>query len=318
MNFKKKIYKNLNRTKILFKDKIIIPIMKKIVFPFFAEHGFRSVLKTKSFTVNQNSQTEIHSLICHNHIYCYLYCIKSLLIHIQNCSVVVHDNGSLTSKDKLNLKKHIKGVIIHDLAKADRAVISQLKNYPLLKRLRGKHVLLKKLTDFSILSKTGKIIALDSDILFLDRPDEIIQWSESNEKIALLSDESPLVSYQDVYLPSSPFKYVPSLNSGLICYYTNMLDFDLAEKAFAIPEFDTKFRPNGIGDQQFMAINFGEAKHNKNLSIKRLSPDLYIHNRELNKKEVILKHYWNAKNSPKSLFIYLRDKKRIYESIRIK
>ena len=282
---------------------------------FFNRYGFSSVLKTKSFTVNQNSQTEIHSLVCHDHLYCYLYCIKSLLMHLHDCSVIVHDDGSLTRKDKLHLKKHIKGVIIYDLIQADRAVLPKLQKYPLLKKLRSQYVLIKKITDFSLLSKTGKIIALDSDILFLNRPKELIQWSESNKKTALLSDESPVDSHQDRFLINTSFKYIPSLNSGLICYYVDMVDLDLAEKAFALPGFWTTFRPYGIGDQQFMALNFGEAKHHKNQSVRRLSPYLYAHNRQLYNKKAIAKHYWSARSSLKSLLIYLRDKKRVHKSI---
>jgi hypothetical protein len=175
--------------------------------------------------------------------------------------------------------------------------------------------LVKKLTDFSLLSKTGKIIALDSDILFLDKPDKIIQWSESNKKDALLSYESPLISHQDRYLPKTSFRYVPSLNSGLMCYYSGMLDLGLAEKAFAIPGFYTSFRYHGIGDQQFMAVNFGEAKYRKNLPVRRLSPRLYIHNRQLRSKGAVAKHYWSARFSLKSLLVYLIDKKKVHKSI---
>ena len=290
--------------------------IKKKIFPTFAKYGFSSVLKTKRFTVNQNSQTEIHSLVCHKDVYCYLYCIKSLLIYLHNCSVIVHDDGSLTYKDKLHLKKHIKGIIIYESIQANRLVLPKLQKYPLLKKLRGQYVLLKKLTDFSLLSKTGKIIALDSDILFFNRPEELIQWSESNKKEALLSDESPVISYQDRFLPNTSFKYVRSLNSGLICYYANMLDLDLAEKVFALPQFNnTSFRYNNVDDQQFMAVNFGEAKSQKNLSVIRLSPFLYVHNRQLQRKDVKAKHYWFAKYSLKSLLIYLRDKKIVHKSI---
>ena len=287
------------------------------IFPFFIKYAFRSALKTKSFAADPASQTEIHSLVCHKDMHRYLYCIKSLLTYIHKCPVVVHDDGSLTGKDKLRLKEHIKGVKIYSPAEANRIVLPKIQKYPLLKKIRSQYVLAKKITDFSLLSKTGKIIALDSDILFLSRPKDLIQWAQSDKKEALLSDESPHNSYQDKYLPKTPFKYIPSLNSGLICYYTDMLDFELAEKVFELPMFHTDYRDHGIGDQPFMAVNFGEAKHNKNYPVRMLSPYLYVNNARLCSKNAIAKHYWLARASLKAMLAYLMDKKRVHKSIKI-
>jgi len=183
-------------------------------------------------------------------------------------------------------------------------------------KVRARHALIRKLTDFSVLSESKKIIALDSDILFFESPGQIIRWVASDNNTALLSCESPGYSYQDRHLSRGKLKYIPVLNSGLICYHANMLDFALAEKACSIEAFNTTFRLQGIDDQQFMACIFGEAEHNIGVQIERLDPDRYIHDKvQLFRKDAIAKHYWFAKSNLEALSTYLNDKRRIHRKI---
>jgi len=291
-------------------------IIKRISYSFVTKYLFKSILSTESIKSNNNSQTEIHSLVCHGDLYIYLYAIKSFIKNTTSCSVVIHSDGSLSNEDEDLLKKHIEGVKIYSIKEADEIVMSKLKKYPLLRELRRKNPLLKKLTDFHFLSESEKIISLDSDILFFKKSEEITNWIRSNEKSALLSDETPVNSHQDKYLCKTNLNYVKNLNSGLICYYKDMIDLGLAEKCFKLKGFMTLYRPNGIGDQQFMAVNFGEARETKNIKVNRLDPNKYIHNREIKNESAIAKHYWSAKHSLRKLLIYIKDINGVHMSIK--
>jgi len=278
---------------------------------------FKNIQNTKPIKSDNKSETEVHSLVCHRDLYVYLYSIKSFIKNTtNNCSIIVHDDGSLTEDDIRMLKKHIEGLKIYNVKEADKIVIPKLEKYPLIKKLRSENVLLRKLTDFYFLSKTGKIISLDSDILFLRKAKEIKNWIDMDKKEALLSSEYPVNSHQDKYLINTELNYVKNLNSGLICYYKSMINLELAEKCFKMENFVTLYRPNGVGDQKFMAVNFGEARERKNIKINRLNPNLYIHNRNIENKYAIAKHYWSSKYSLRKIYAYYKDVNRVYNHIK--
>ena len=291
-------------------------LFRKYLYYLVSRYYFKSVLKTSPISSYKNAKAEVHSLLCHKDLYLYLYSIKSFIQNTSDCSIIVHDDGSLTSKDKSILNTHIENVKIYGYKEANEIVNCKVDAYKNIRKLRETYPLLKKLTDFHLLSKTKKIISLDSDILFLRKSNDIIKWIQSTKKYAMLSDESPVFSHQDKFLINTHFKYIKNLNSGLMCYHKDMIDLPLAEKCFSLKGFITTYRPNGVGDQQFMAVNFGEVQYKNNISVKRLSALKYVHNKKIWKKAVIAKHYWSAKGSLRSLLVYCKDKIKVDEILK--
>jgi len=137
--------------------------------------------------------------------------------------------------------------------------------------------------------------------------------SETRQTIITLT---PLLNNVAKERINTELNYVKNLNSGLICYYKSMINLELAEKCFKMENFVTLYRPNGVGDQKFMAVNFGEARERKNIKINRLNPNLYIHNRNIENKYAIAKHYWSSKYSLRKIYAYYKDVNRVYNHIK--
>src|SRR5665647_3021275 len=56
--------------------------------------------KTPAVSCVLHGRPELHSLVCHRHAYNYILAIKSFLRFYIDVTVIVHDDGSLTKKDK--------------------------------------------------------------------------------------------------------------------------------------------------------------------------------------------------------------------------
>jgi len=152
--------------------------------PFLNTYGdkflFGKIAKTKPITTNPDAKTEVHSVIPHRYIYAYLVAIKSLLQYHADLSVVVHDDGSLTKADKALLAFHLPGCKVIDRLDADAAFDSL--NNPFLSKVRNSYTSYIKLFDTIHSCKSERIIVIDSDTLFLKRPDAIIDWIENGGK----------------------------------------------------------------------------------------------------------------------------------------
>src|SRR5674476_403251 len=83
-----------------------------------------------------HGRPEIHSLVCHRHAYNYILAIKSFLRFYNDVTVIVHDDGSLTKKDKDTIRKHISNIHIIDRDYADVKINKILDQYPNCRRYR--------------------------------------------------------------------------------------------------------------------------------------------------------------------------------------
>lgn len=137
---------------------------------------FRSVLNTPPIECNPEASVEYISLVCHRDVNIYILATKSFLRFHNDVSVVVHSDGSLTQKDVDTLRNQIPGIRVISRDEADSRVAAEV-NSELLKRVRKNDVSFIKLIDVNLFSQKRKIVS-DSDILFLKRPSEVIEWIE--------------------------------------------------------------------------------------------------------------------------------------------
>ena len=152
--------------------------------PFLNTYGdkflFGKIAQTKPITTNPQAKTEVHSAVPHRYVYAYLVAIKSLLQYHADLSIVVHDDGSLNQADKALLAYHLPGCRVIDRASAD-AAFDKLDN-TFLSKVRNSYTSYIKLFDTSYSSQSERVIIIDTDTLFLKRPDAIINWIENGGK----------------------------------------------------------------------------------------------------------------------------------------
>jgi hypothetical protein len=184
--------------------------------------------KTPSLTCTPTANTEIHSLICSTRVQEYLISIKSFLYFFTDVAVVVHDDGSLSEDDKNLIVSHISGVKIISKESADDAVDALLENKPFCKKYRNNFVNAKQLLDFALLSEGEKIISLDSDTLFLNKPIELIDWINDSKDVVKYSHETKADEQNRVRL-SLGYEEESYVNIGFSAYPKGVLDLELTE-----------------------------------------------------------------------------------------
>ena len=141
---------------------------------------FRKILKTIPIRCNPASDIQYISLVCHRDTNISILSIKSLLRFYNDIQIIIQDDGSLKKQDIENFKRHIPGIKILQRKDADY----QLKEFGLdeeLLQMRHQDVSFLKLIDVNVLFKGRRIVA-DSDILFLKKPTEIIDWIQSDQE----------------------------------------------------------------------------------------------------------------------------------------
>ncbi len=192
-------------------------------------NAFEGVLKTMRFECSQNSETEVHSLVCHKHLYMYLLAVKSFLRFCRDVTVFAHDDGTLTREDMRILERHVKNIRVIGRAHSNRKVGAVLKHSERSRRYRSDFCNSRQLFDYAVMSKGKRIISLDSDVLFFRRPDEIIGWmSGGGGRTLFLREENP----RDQKLNRSMlgYDYRSDLCIGLICFKKEVLDLELIEE----------------------------------------------------------------------------------------
>ena len=185
-----------------------------------------------------SSSPEVHSLVCKKHLYFYLLAIKSFLSFNTSFYVVIHDDGSLTKKEIKVINKHIIGCRIILQSEADKTLASILKRYPRIVKYREQYVNAKQILDFFLLSKSKKIIGLDSDILFFKQPHEIYDWSFNVSKSIFYSFEKDSYGPNMVNAFFGCQPYLKNINIGLMGGFSSLISLPFIEEKLSMLKND--------------------------------------------------------------------------------
>lgn len=193
------------------------------------------IRRLKPLACSSDGPAEIHSLVSHRHLEMYLLAIRSFLRFYDRVRVVVHDDGTMDDRDVLSLEDRIRNVRVVRRKDADPVVEKDLRNYPSCLRFRRKQILTAQVFDFPRFAETRKIIVLDSDILVLRHPTEVVHWIEGETgEIRYAYEEnprSPRIRKRNITLiASTPFRFAPHLCGGFVCTYAEIFDLDLIER----------------------------------------------------------------------------------------
>lgn len=136
---------------------------------------------------NPDAPTELHLVTCERDTYMAILALKSLLRFVPNLAVVIHGDETLLDSSISTIKQAIPGsrfityVEANENVKRVKSIATIRSRLPELFKLdssfeRQRKAWALKIFDFHLYSKTNKIIVLDSDTLFLQKPDELIEW----------------------------------------------------------------------------------------------------------------------------------------------
>jgi hypothetical protein len=195
------------------------------------------VLSTPPLRCNPEARVEVHTLTAHHHLTMYLTAIKSLLRFHDDVAVVVHDDGSLDADDRARLRGHVPGIRLIARAVADAEMNALLAARPCSRRLRETVVNALELFDNIILARTERLVNLNSDVLFVAEPTELIAWlTEDDASIAGVWEERP--AKQQEFLAAYDCPFPPHVTTALACLPRDLYDGAFVEEALARAEYD--------------------------------------------------------------------------------
>lgn len=194
---------------------------------------YAGVLDTPPLACNPAAETAVHTVTGHHHFRMYLTAIKSLLRYAGNLAVVVHDDGSLDAADEALLKAHLPGVTYVDRKRADEQMNGVLARYPHCRKLRERVVNSLELFDNLLLESAPRLINMNSDVLFLREPIELITWiSGADPSILGVFEAEP--AEQAAFLERHGSAFPPHVTTALTCLYPDTVDLDFVERILSV------------------------------------------------------------------------------------
>lgn len=251
--------------------------------------AFKPILQTRPLECNPHAKTEIHTITGHYHLFMYITALKSLLRFYDNVAIVVHDaDGTLSDDDKNILQHHIGGIVIIDKMIADKQMKVILHSFPRCQKYRSHILNSLELLDNGLLANTEKIITMNSDVLFLKTPEELIHWIVNGKnEIIFVYEDAPCAQME--LLNEIGCSFPPHVTLALVCFYKEIINLPLIESILKKSRFArTHLWP--LGQCIFPAL----------LSDKSEKYNIHSFNKEKwassgrFKEEDIFRHYWSS------------------------
>jgi hypothetical protein len=245
---------------------------------------YAAVLETPPLACNPAAETAIHTVTGHHHFRMYLTAIKSLLRYAGNLAVVVHDDGSLDAEDLALLKAHLPGVTCIDRKSADEQMNGVLARYPHCRKLRERVVNSLELFDNLLIARTPRLINMNSDVLFLRQPVELITWiSGADPSILGVFEAEP--AEQAAFLERHGSAFPPHVTTALTCLYPEAVDLDFVERLLSVTS------PNWFTAQNVYPLLYERcsAKHRARFLDERAYQASGVFD-----EGAIFRHYWSS------------------------
>jgi hypothetical protein len=211
---------------------------------------------------------EVHMLLHHQRLLEGIWALYSFA-HFTRlpCQIFVHSDGSLTDTDTARLEYVLPGARVISRDHADRVVMSRLQDLGLSTsiRFRNSLVFALKLFDPFFFGNHSSFFLLDSDVLFFQRPHELLA------DLSDPSDGGPV----SLYSPDNGFRYclsretlrallgqecIADFNPGVVRAGRSVLNLARIEQYLQRPEFwGSSSRPHYYGELTLWAMQLTAA-----------------------------------------------------------
>jgi hypothetical protein len=152
--------------------------------------------------------------------------------------LAVHDDGSLTKEQRELTREHFPDARLIERVEADAKMLNALQAWPRCLKFRQTNILAPKVFDFIGYLESERMIIFDSDLLFFDRPVEMLRRVESKEYKfnSLNSDCKHCYTVDPVEAGTLIGCTVPpQINSGFGLIHKDSIRFDWVEEFLALP-----------------------------------------------------------------------------------
>lgn len=162
----------------------------------------------------ENEPIEVHLLCYRNDYLCAVWALKSFYRHAAvDWPLTIHIQGDAPFRVASRLRAHFPQARIVSQHEADSIVNPWLASHRCQRLLaaRAQNHYMLKLTDFHILSTAQRLVTLDSDVLFFQRPNELIEFTGTH-----LFQRDPESTYVISEIPG--LRIAPRLNVGIMSF----------------------------------------------------------------------------------------------------
>jgi len=206
---------------------------------------------------------EVH-LLCHraDHL-CAIWALKTLYrMSGLRWPAVIHVQGVCTPGMLRRFRAHVPDARVIMQEEADAHVLPALAGrYPRLLDARQQSAFMMKLIDPMLLTSVGRIVILDSDVLFFRDPGELRAHVERAPADAWLFQRDPVSTYnitEDAAASALGIRIPERVNSGIAVVPRALVDLDLCERLLEHPDVR---RPSGWIEQTLFALCAGARGH---------------------------------------------------------
>lgn len=202
--------------------------MPRYFFSYLKNRFFGNWLipSLEPLTAARRDDVEIRVLCQKKDLWMLVWSLRSFLFYSQiQPHIFVHDDGSLDQESAKLLEAKFPGLMVITQKMADEFIAAQSNISDQVRGFRNNgHKLIYKLVDIFLMSQAEKVIVLDSDILFFNKPTELIEFINKTrpDLDALISrhdgdyDLKLTKSYIEKYNLAA--KGTSHMNSGLIIF----------------------------------------------------------------------------------------------------
>lgn len=181
----------------------------------------RELATTPPYPVPARADVRVHVLTSHRDIHNAVAALKSLVrFSGADLGVTVHDDGSLTPRDRRWIGAHLPGTHVLQRWIADAQMQAALVGYPALAAWRARAPLALKLLDVEWCAGGRTVIGLDSDVLFFARPETLLEAAKhyTHERYNLDTEGAPHAWPAYVLAREIGVTPVPQYNSGVTVF----------------------------------------------------------------------------------------------------
>ncbi|HXH23617.1 MAG TPA: hypothetical protein VNI78_00120 [Vicinamibacterales bacterium] len=136
----------------------------------------RDIYRSAPMRCDPGAACEVHTMLRAIDVPLYLLAVKSLLRYTPPLAVIIYSDGTLEGEAEQVLRRHLPGCRVVSKAEADERARAALGAGSFLHRWRDVDISYRRLMDTELWSAAPKRIIMDSDVLTVQRPDELIDW----------------------------------------------------------------------------------------------------------------------------------------------
>jgi hypothetical protein len=151
-------------------------------YPYLKHRGPARILDARPVHTDKTGDVTVCSLTSK---YDWRLCLWALVsfYEFSRCTLplMIYDDGTVPGSAREQILKVFPNASIIDRRSADTVVPNALSAYPNCLRFRNAQPCARRIVDLPVLCGTRRILMLDSDILFLKPPEELVEHLQSRE-----------------------------------------------------------------------------------------------------------------------------------------